>query len=303
MQRLRRLSRRREVRADEGVLLVDGPVLLGEALDAGLELEQVFVEAAALAEADGDPTHPVAAARHRGVPVATVQDGVLAKVLDLVTPQRVVAVAARPESSLGAVLSDAVGRGRPVVVLVNVQDPGNAGTLVRVAEAAGAAGVVLCNHSVDPWNPKAVRAAAGSSFRIPVVDVDAVAEVARQCAAVGVPIVATVGRGGAAPESSALASAFALLIGNEAHGLPDEVVALASAAVSVPMDGRVESLNAAVAGAAVLFEAARQRRAVADAESVSERARVVGHNVCDVSDVSDGSEGQGPDATGRTDAS
>jgi TrmH family RNA methyltransferase len=294
MQRLRRLSRRREVRAEAGVLLVDGPVLLGEALDAGLELQQVFVEAAAV---DADPSHPIAEARRRGVAVATVQDGVLAKVLDLVTPQRVVAVAVRPESSLDDVLADAVDRGRPVVVLVTIQDPGNAGTLVRVAEAAGAAGVVLCDHSVDPWNPKAVRAAAGSSFRVPVVEAADADHVVQQCRDLGVPVIATVGDGGTAPEGAALGSAFALLVGNEAHGLSDELVALASTSVSVPMDGSVESLNAAVAGAAVLFDASRQRRVASPSETVSEPAHAVGHNVPDVS------EGRVPDVAGRTDAS
>jgi TrmH family RNA methyltransferase len=297
MQRLRRLSRRREVRAEAGVLLVDGPVLLGEALDAGLELQQVLVEASA---DDGDPSHPIAEARRRGVPVATVQDGVLAKVLDLVTPQRVVAVAVRPESSLDDVLADAGDRGRPVVVLVNIQDPGNAGTVVRVAEAAGAAGVVLCDHSVDPWNPKAVRAAAGSSFRVPVVEAADATEVVQRCAEAGIRVVATAGDGGGSPEATDLGSAFALLVGNEAHGLSDELVALALTSVSVPMDGRVESLNAAVAGAAVLFDAARQRRVASSSETVSEPAHVVGHNVPDVPDVPDR---RVPDDAGRTDAS
>ena len=201
------------------------------------------------------------AAAAAGVPVHPVAEGALKKVLDLVTPQAVVAVARAGSASLDEVVGASVAAGSPLLVLVELQDPGNAGTLVRVAEAAGCAGVVLTERSVDLHNPKTVRATAGSVFRVPVVldvSVDAVLDA---CAAAGVPTLATVATDGAAPESAPLDGSVAVLLGSEAHGLPADLVARATSRVTIPMVGQVESLNAGVAGAVLAFEAARRRRA------------------------------------------
>ncbi len=251
LARLRRLSRRRDVRREESLLLVDGPVLLADAVETGAAVVEVFVEE------DSVLTAEVPA----GVPVRTVASGELAKVLDVVTPRGVVAVVRRPQHTLAEVLARAVDTERPVVVLVGIQDPGNAGTLVRVAEASDAAGVVLTDGSVDVWSPKAVRASAGSALRVPVVVDVPCAEVLGAAADLGLPTVGTVPVVGEAPESTDLAGAFVLLLGNEAHGLPEEAVASVGRLVSIPMSGAVESVNAGVAGAVLLFEAARQRRA------------------------------------------
>jgi TrmH family RNA methyltransferase len=146
-------------------------------------------------------------------------------------------------------------------VAVELADPGNLGTLVRVAEAAGAVGVVATAGSVDLHAPKVVRAAAGSSFRVPLcadVDPQELLEVASR---LGLPVVGSVVAGGAAPERVGLDGGFLLLVGSEAHGLAPALVDACTTRVSVPMGGRVESLNAAVAAAVVLFEGARQRRA------------------------------------------
>lgn len=235
-------------------------MLLAEALGSGAEIEAVFAE-------PGADEAVLARARAAGVVVTEVAEGALRKVLDVVTPQSVVAVAAIRRASLADLVDLAAARGRPLLVLVELQDPGNAGTLVRVAEAAGCAGVVLSTASVDPWNPKAVRASAGSLFRVPVcVDV-APAEVTAACAAAGVATVATVPRGAAAPELVDLGGAVALLVGSEAHGLPAGIEAAATVRVGIPMEGGVESLNAGVAGALLAFEAARQRRQGGDSGS------------------------------------
>ncbi len=247
---LRRLSRRPEVRREESLLLVDGPVLLGDAVAAGADIVEVFAEVGAEVPS-GVPSH---------VPVRPVAPGELAKVLDVVTPRGVVAVVRQPRADLGALLDAGADAGRPVVLLVGIGDPGNAGTLVRVAEAAGAVGVVLTAGSVDVWGPKAVRAAAGSSLRLPVVsgaEWPAVFEAARER---GVPTVATVPSDGDPPEAVGLGSAHLLCLGNEANGLPPELVEGADLRVRIPMAGGVESVNAAVAGAVLLFESARRRR-------------------------------------------
>jgi TrmH family RNA methyltransferase len=244
------------------VFLADGPVLLAEALDAGADLESVVVESAA-AHSD-----PVTRAGDAGVAVRVVEDGVLARVLDVVTPQAVVTVVRRRTPPLEQVVSGSPD-GAPLLVLVGLQDPGNAGTLVRVAEASGCRGVVLTANSVDLTNPKTVRATAGSVFRVPVATGPPVEEVLDACDAAGLATWATV-RGGAEDAAAEdytradLGGPLALLVGSEAHGLDPAVARRCRGRLTIPMSGRVDSLNAGVAGAVVLFEAARRRRSATE---------------------------------------
>lgn len=246
------------MRSGEGAYLVDGPLLLQEALDAGQPLDCIYLER----DGAADRVLEVAAAAERaGVRVADVVPGALSSVLELTTPQSVVGVLTRPDTSLEQVVGHAVATRRPLLVLAELSDPGNVGTLVRIAEAAGCAGVVLSERTADLFNPKTVRASAGALFRVRVaVDVPVDAVLA-ELAAASVPSVATVGAGGIAPEQVELAGASALWLGNEAHGLDAQVLDACTTRVTIPMEGSVESLNAAMAGAVVAFEAARQRRA------------------------------------------
>ena len=263
---LRRLSGRRRSRVDEGLFLVEGPVVVAEALAGGAPLVEVYVDAAVFdgSVAGSAIAEVVERADLAGISVRPVTTGVLATVTDTVTPQGVVAIAERRLTAVDLL----VGEG-PVLVLAGIADPGNAGTLVRTAEAAGAAGVVVCDGSVDPFGPKAVRAAAGSLFRLPVAEAAAgpatIAALASLRSA-GRRLVATQARDGADPEAVDLAAPVALVVGSEAHGLSSEVAALVDLTVSIPMSGAIESLNAAVAGAVVLFEAARQRRHRGDSD-------------------------------------
>jgi RNA methyltransferase, TrmH family len=258
---LRRLSGRRRARLEAGAFVIEGPVPVGEALAAGAAIDEVYVDAEAWASAADTSTlrRTVEAAAAAGAAVWSLGPGVLNKVADTVTPQGLVAVAPRRPADLAGLLSDPARSG-PVLVLVDVADPGNAGTLVRAAEAAGAAGVVFAGTSTDPFGPKAVRAAAGSVLRLPVAEADDTAAAVEALRLAGRRLVATVAAGGAAPEALALTGPVAVLVGSEAHGLPAEVVALVDDLLTVPLEPGVESLNAAVAGAVVLFEAARQRR-------------------------------------------
>jgi TrmH family RNA methyltransferase len=243
VQQLRRLARRRSSRLEAGAFLVDGPVLVADALDAGVGLRAAYVEEGAV---------PDLAARlgAAGVPVHAVAPGVLARVTDTVSPQGIVAVAER---------TAAPGRagGEPlVVVLAGVGDPGNAGTLLRSAEAAGASAVWAAAGSVDLWAPKVVRASAGALFHVPVRDGVEPADVR----AAGLTVVGTSVRDGVAYERADLTGPCALVLGNEAHGLDDAWRAAVDRWVTIPMAGRAESLNVAMAGTLVCFEAARQRR-------------------------------------------
>ncbi len=258
---LRRLSGRRRARLQAGAFVIEGPIPVGEVLAAGAVLEDLFVDATAWADAEpGSALHEaVTAASAAGTPVWSLPPGVLARVADTVTPQGLLGVAPRRPTPLDDLLAPS-DRPGPVLVLVDVADPGNAGTLVRTAEAAGAAGVVFTGTSTDPYGPKAVRAAAGALLRLPVAeapDLDAALPALR---AAGLELVATVASGGDAPEEASLTGRVAVLVGSEAHGLAPAVVAATDRAVTIPLAAGVDSLNAAVAGAVVLFEAARQRR-------------------------------------------
>lgn len=199
----------------------------------------------------------MAAARRAGAELVTVTDEVLAHLAGTVTPQGVVGVArlrARPPEEVLAATDLAV-------VLVGAADPGNLGTIVRTADAAGAGAVVLTEGSVDPHNPKAVRASAGSLFHLPVARGLGAADVVETCRAAGLRPLAIDAGGEVTHTEVDLTGRCALLLGSEAHGLDDAVLAACDARVRVPIHGAAESLNLAVAAAVVLYEAARQRAA------------------------------------------
>jgi TrmH family RNA methyltransferase len=267
------------VRSAEGVFLADGPVLLSEALEAGAAVRTVYVERDPVPDA---VRRAVDAAAEAGVRVREVMPGVLAKVLDLATPQGVVALVERTDAALADLVSGATRTGRPLLVLESVADPGNVGTLVRTAEASGCAGVVLVGACADRFNPKTVRSTAGAIFRVPVAEVDDIDELAVHAAAAGITLVGAAGGAGEPPERCELRHSVAILVGSEAHGLSAAALQRCDRTVAIPMEGRVESLNAAVAGSVLAFEAARQRRAGDAAAPPPDRSggttTAVGHN-------------------------
>jgi RNA methyltransferase, TrmH family len=233
--------------------VVEGPQAVREALAAGA-LEELFVV--------GD-TAPdlVAAARAAGTPVTLVTEPVLAAMAETVTPQGVLGVAPLLDVPLATALA---GRPRLVAVLDAVQDPGNAGTVLRTADAAGADAVVLTAGSVDPHNGKCVRATAGSLWHLPVVSGPPLADVATALRAAGVRLLATTGRGDDDLDDLAdrgeLAGPTAWLFGSEASGLSDSALVLADRTVRIPLHGRAESLNLATAAAVCLYASARAQR-------------------------------------------
>lgn len=262
MQRLRRLSGRRSARHEEGAFVIDGPVLLGEALAAGVCVQEVF----ATPDADAGV---VAVARAAGIQVHEVSQDVLARAAGTVTPNGIAAVAARVEVSAGDAIAASLA-GPLALVLVDVADPGNAGTLLRAAEAAGASAVLFCGRSVDPSNPKCVRASAGALFHVPVAIGGDVERVLDELGRGGTPRVAAVVDGGTPYDAVDLTGPVAIVLGSEAHGLPGSVGALVDHRVTIPMAGRSESLNVAMAGAVLCFESLRQRRGAAPTEPIGE---------------------------------
>ena len=256
VSQLRRLSRRRSARLTDGQFLVEGATLLAVALDAGAEVSLVIRDGGVpLSDELAELAQRAARAGARLVELAP---GTMAKVTDTVTPQPLASVVSRRQITLDELLA-AGPPALPVVVLVGVSDPGNAGTLLRSAEAAGASAVVFCAGCVDPFNPKTVRASAGSIFLVPVVeDVDARVALAA-LGDHGVERIGTVARGGLALGDAPLGGPVAVVLGNEAHGLPEGLERVLDGVVTIPMSGRAESLNVAMAGTLMVFEAARRR--------------------------------------------
>jgi TrmH family RNA methyltransferase len=252
VQRLRRLSGRRAARLEEGRFVIDGPTLVADALSAGVVVEEVFTT--------GEHAEVVLAASRAGAIVREVTTEVLARSTDTVTPQGVAAVAVRVEIPLDEALA-ASQAGPVALVLVDVNDPGNAGTLVRAAEAAGAAAVLFCGSSVDPSNAKCVRASAGALFHVPIAAGGDVGALLERLGGLGVRRAATVVQDGTPYDEVDLTGPVAFVLGSEAHGLGTDVLDAVDERLTIPMDGRSESLNVAMAGSVLCFESLRQRRA------------------------------------------
>lgn len=251
MRRLRRLLGKRATRWAERAFVAEGVELVRTALEAGVLPESVYLAA----EGASDPAAGAVAAQAEalGVRVFELAAGVMARVADTVTPQPLLAVFPMLDVGLPATAG-----GDLVVVMVDVRDPGNAGTVLRTADAAGAAGVVCCGGTVDPYNPKTVRSSAGSLFHVPVVVAGAPGPALDALGALGYRRLGTAVRGG---EDYALVdwrSPSAVVLGNEATGLPAGLAL--DVEVGVPMAGRAESLNVGMACAVLCFEALRQRR-------------------------------------------
>lgn len=230
--------------------MLEGAKVISEALDAGVRLEAVFLAA----DADRDGVEPVLRrALELGARVHTLQAGLVERVADTVTPQPVMAIAPWVDVPL-----DATRDGDFFVVCVDVRDPGNAGTVLRSAEAAGASAVVFCEGSVDVFNPKTVRASAGSLFHVAVVNGGQPVDVLATLREWGVTRLGTDARDGAAYDEVDLTRPVALVLGNEAHGLPAGLALDGN--ITIPMAGSGESLNVGMAAAVLSFEVARQRR-------------------------------------------
>ena len=253
VRNLRALARDRAARAETASCLLEGPRVIAAALDRGARLTEVWFGWGAR-PAFGDLAARLDAA---GVPQRTLREGVLEKIGTTRTPQPVIGVAGWAPSEPAA----AFGGGFTVVV-VDVSDPGNLGTILRSAEAAGADGAVVTGAGVDPSAPKVVRASAGAVFGLPVAVADDATAAVAVARAHGARCHGATARGGVAPDAVDLARASAIVVGNEAHGLSADVVDTLDDTVTIPMAGATESLNVAMATTVLCFEAARQRAAV-----------------------------------------
>jgi TrmH family RNA methyltransferase len=253
---VRSLLQKRSARWSEGVFVAEGAELLRTALRAGVAIESVYCAP----EGEDDPAtlETCEQALAVGARLFTLGPGVLERVADTVTPQPVLTVL--PMMRPDPVVATEPAAQRLIVVLVDVRDPGNAGTVLRTADASGVDAVIFSGESVDPYNPKTVRASAGSLFHVPFsVQADPVA-LAASLAERGYRTLATVARDGDDYAALDWSVPTVLFLGNEAAGLGPEVRTAIGGAVAIPMDGRAESLNVGVACAVLCFEALRQRR-------------------------------------------
>jgi len=255
--RLKELRRALANPGDGPLAGIEGPNLVAEALRAGLHIACLFV--AQGSEKLLDDLHLPPA-----LEILALPKSLLNAALTTETPQPIAALIQLPDWTWAHLFDAQSPRPALVIVLAGLQDPGNLGTILRSAEAFGATGVISLPGTVSAWNPKAVRASAGSVFRMPLV-----AAGEEECFAhlrqAGMKIYATVVRAAEPAEMSDMAGPTALVIGNEGSGLPDALASQADARITIPCPGPVESLNAAVAASVLLYEASRQRAELANA--------------------------------------
>lgn len=247
VKHIRSLSADRRARHRERSFVLEGVRLVAEALDAGASLHLVLYTPEQLAESQ--------AGRHLLPRLAALPGSyeasarVVAAAADTVSPQGVVAVAAWPTPA---------AQPGPLLVLDSIQDPGNVGTLLRSAEAAGVGHVLCSRGTADVYSPKVVRSAMGAHFSLPL-QADATWQEIAAALQAAPHIYAATGRADTAYYAVEWQQRSVLIIGNEAQGVSSEGLALATRQIAIPMQGRAESLNAAVAGSIILFEALRQR--------------------------------------------
>ena len=239
------LQTKAKIRREQGLFVVEGLRLTGEV--PADRLEKLYVTEEFLEE------HPDSVKRSAEI----VTEQVLRAMSDTQTPQGILGVVRQQEYSIEEMCRDK--KAPLLLILENIQDPGNLGTMMRTAEAAGVDGVIMSRDTVDIYNPKVVRSTMGAIFRLPFAYVDSLDEVMRRCKELGITTYAAHlgGKNNYDKENYQRGSAF--LIGNEGNGLTDHLADQADVFVKIPMAGKAESLNAAVAAAVLVYEAARQR--------------------------------------------
>ena len=248
------LAKKAKARREQGVFLVEGPKMFGE-----LPVErrrEVYVSENFLRQQGERAEKLLAGCRYE-----TVTDEVMRHMSDTQTPQGILAVAEQFSYQLSDVLKNSPdGKAPELVILETLQDPGNLGTILRAGEGAGVTGIILDRGSADIYSPKVIRSTMGSIYRVPFIYTDDLQQTIGEVKKQGIRLYAAHLKGKHNYEEENYTGPSGFLIGNEANGLTEETAALADAWVRIPMAGKVESLNAAVAASVLLFETARQRR-------------------------------------------
>lgn len=239
-------------RRSAGVFLAEGFKLFEEAPEEAIQ--EVYVSPDVPEKAAG---RPLLQKKLERTGYETVAEGLFARMSDTQTPQGILCVLRRPEYRLEQLLDASAPL---LLALENLQDPGNLGTIVRTGEGAGVTGIIMNRGTVDIFNPKAIRSTMGSIFRVPFLYVDSLREAIVEMHGRGIRTYAAHLEGKRYYDSFSFCGGTAFLIGNEGNGLSRETAELAGAYLKIPMEGRVESLNAAVAASLLMYETHRQRQ-------------------------------------------
>lgn len=256
VKELAELSAKAKARADAGVFVAEGRKLF---MEAPLEqIKAVYIEERCYHDADSE--------MHKKLDMLScelVSSEVFRKISDTKTPQGILAVVKQTKYELHALLKGTGAEPPMVLVLENIQDPGNLGTMLRTAEGAGAAGVVMTRDTADIYSPKTIRSTMGAIYRVPFMVTQDLPETLAEIKAAGIhTYAAALTEGARVYDEPDYRAPCAFLVGNEGSGLRKETAAQAECCITIPMSGRVESLNAAMAAGILMYEAARQRRSV-----------------------------------------
>ena len=246
-------QKKRKARDEEGVYIVEGIRMYREAPRA--QVREVYVSEQFYSRY-GEELGLSAWGRQMEI----LSDHVFSHVSDTKTPQGILAIVKRLNYTMNDLMQVKNQKAPHLVVLDNLQDPGNLGTIFRTAEAAGVTGILLSKDCVDVYNPKVIRSTMGAVFRMPFLYVEDLPEKIKELQKEGIKTYAAHLRGENAYDEEDYTTGCAFLIGNEGNGLRDEVADCADCLIRIPMEGEAESLNAAVAAAVLMFEAGRQRR-------------------------------------------
>jgi TrmH family RNA methyltransferase len=257
---LRRLLSRPSVRQSEGVFVAEGAKLIEVALQSGRTIESLYI--APEGRDNAAVARLVSQLEADGGRVFDLAPGVMDRVADTITPQPVCAVVAAVDVTIAEILARPGSTDTPRLwlVCVDVRDPGNLGAVLRIAAASGVSGVVACAGSVDPYNPKTVRASAGAVFHVPLVKGSEPSAALAALREAGFWLLGTTVAGGADYLEANFDGDVALVLGNEASGLSHDLDMVLDGAVTIPMADGTESLNVAMTAAVLCFEAARRRR-------------------------------------------
>ncbi|MCI8284226.1 MAG: RNA methyltransferase [Firmicutes bacterium] len=242
---------KRKYREREGCYVIEGFNLIEEAVKNGAVLRKIFVRE------DFIHDNKIIMLKNEGREIYSVPKELFDRTADTETPQGIAAICEKPKLSIPEFFSDAEN----IVVLDRLQDPGNIGTIIRTADAAGFGGAVVMKGTADLFSPKTVRAAAGSLYRVKLLFADDPGEVIRLLAENGIKSICTSPHGGELYFNADLAKNTALIIGNEASGACAEFLNGSDIKITLPMEGTIESLNAAVSASIVMYESLRQRYA------------------------------------------
>lgn len=253
MKNLSALMKKSKERREQGVFVVEGTKMVAE---APLEwLKTVYVSETY--EKASEHAQFIQDLKHQGIVIEIVADNVFKAVSDTQTPQGILAVVSMPVYSLEELLQ---GDKTHLLILESIQDPGNLGTMVRTGEGAGVSGIIMNKTTVDLFNPKTIRSTMGSIYRVPFYVTDNLEETLELLKKEGINLYAAHLKGKASYDEMDYTAPTGFLIGNEGNGLSDTIADMASAYIKIPMEGQVESLNAAISATLLMYEANRQRR-------------------------------------------